>query len=243
MLAMFAGFGLYFLYDGMRGYPQKNYVVANYQAFSDAGKAWESEENRDNWENYVKEQTIPFMEDRSIYPKGTDFEEKWPEILKRMGNGQSLQLWKEYSGEKGWSQEIDPEEDVKDSRKIGEQFWAAAGSGLLALGALYFLIRTKRRVMKVTDEGYYPPGKGLIPFGDMLTLDKRKWDNKGLATITYREGDEEKKARVDGMVYGQFKEEEGAPAEALFQKILSHFEGELIELVDEEDEEGEDAEE
>ncbi|MDB4534933.1 hypothetical protein N9197_00545, partial [Akkermansiaceae bacterium] len=34
-------------------------------------------------------------------------------------------------------------------------------------------------------------------------------------------------------VYGQFKEEEGAPAEALFQKVLENFEGELIELVDE----------
>ncbi|MDB4480727.1 hypothetical protein N9040_10230, partial [Akkermansiaceae bacterium] len=38
---------------------------------------------------------------------------------------------------------------------------------------------------------------------------------------------------IDGMVYGQFKEEEGAPAEALFQKVLENFEGELIELVDE----------
>jgi hypothetical protein len=35
------------------------------------------------------------------------------------------------------------------------------------------------------------------------------------------------------MVYGQFKEEEGAPADALFQRILENFEGELIELVDE----------
>jgi hypothetical protein len=41
------------------------------------------------------------------------------------------------------------------------------------------------------------------------------------------------KAKIDGMVYGQFKEEEGAPADALFQRILKNFEGELIELVDE----------
>jgi hypothetical protein len=41
------------------------------------------------------------------------------------------------------------------------------------------------------------------------------------------------------MVYGQFKEEEGAPAEALFQRILANFDGELIELVVEDDEEDE----
>ncbi|MDB4493400.1 hypothetical protein N9227_00005, partial [bacterium] len=50
-----------------------------------------------------------------------------------------------------------------------------------------------------------------------------------------------KKAKIDGMVYGQFKEEDGAPAEALFQKVLENFEGELIELVDEdEDDEADD---
>jgi hypothetical protein len=37
------------------------------------------------------------------------------------------------------------------------------------------------------------------------------------------------------MVYGQFKEENGAPAEALFQYILVNFEGELIELVVDDD--------
>ena len=42
------------------------------------------------------------------------------------------------------------------------------------------------------------------------------------------------KVKVDGMVYGQFREEDGAPAEALFQRILRNFQGELIELEDEE---------
>jgi hypothetical protein len=61
----------------------------------------------------------------------------------------------------------------------------------------------------------------------------RKWETKGLATLVYEADGKENKAKIDGMVYGQFKEEEGAPAEALFQKVLENFEGELIELVDE----------
>ena len=44
-----------------------------------------------------------------------------------------------------------------------------------------------------------------------------------------------KKVKVDGMVYGQFREEDGAPAEALFQRILRNFQGELLELENEED--------
>jgi hypothetical protein len=74
----------------------------------------------------------------------------------------------------------------------------------------------------------------------MTQIDKRKWETKGLATITYSdENGASSKVKVDGMVYGQFKEENGAPAEALFQYILVNFEGELIELVVDEDEEEE----
>ena len=41
------------------------------------------------------------------------------------------------------------------------------------------------------------------------------------------------------MVYGQFKQEEGAPAEALFQRILDNFRGELIELIEPREDEAE----
>lgn len=87
--------------------------------------------------------------------------------------------------------------------------------------------------MKVDDQGYYPPGGSLIPFPTIKILDMRKWETKGLATLVYEADGKENKAKIDGMVYGQFKEEEGAPADALFQRILENFEGELIELVDE----------
>jgi len=238
MLAMFGGFAFYFLYDWKIGYPKKNYIVAHYEAFSAAGSAWTIDENRENWEAFVKEQKIPFRDEKGVYPPDTDLEEKWPEILTTMsGNGNDEELWKEYSGEKGWPQRIDPNEDFYPAYKIDHQLIAASVCFLLTAITLFFLLRTKGRVMKVDDQGYYPPGGDLIPFGDMISLDKRKWETKGLASISYKDGGEEKKAKIDGMVYGQFKEEEGAPAEALFQKVLENFEGELIELVIEDDEE------
>ena len=243
MLVMFGGFAVYFLYDWKVGYPEKNYMVSNYEAFSAAGTAWESEENRNNWEAYAAEQKIPFRDEEGIYPPGTDLEEKWPSILSTMsGNGNNEELWKEYSGEKGWTQKIDPQEDFYAAYKIRHQLIAAGVCFLLAALTLFFLLRTKSRVMKVDDQGYYPPGGKLIAFGDMTVIDKRKWETKGLATISYKDGADEKKAKIDGMVYGQFKEEDGAPAEALFQKVLASFEGELIELVIEDEDEGEEGE-
>ncbi|MDB4265445.1 hypothetical protein N9891_01705 [bacterium] len=244
MVVMFGGFAGYFLYDWKIGYPKKNYIVANYAAFNEAGQAWTVDENRANWKAFVAGQKIPFQDEEGIYPPGTDLEEKWPAILATMsGNGNDEELWKEYSGEKGWPQVVDPQEDFMPAYKIGHQLIASAVCFLLTAVALFFLIRTKGRVMKADEKGYYPPGGDLIPYGDIKVLDKRKWESKGLATLTYSSDGEEKKAKIDGMVYGQFKEEEGAPAEALFQLVLSNFEGELIELVIEDDDDEESVEE
>jgi hypothetical protein len=243
MLAMFGGFACYFLYDWKIGYPKKNYILANYDAFNQAGQDWTIDENRNNWEAYAAEQTIPFRDEEGIYPPGTDLQEKWPAILATMsGNGNDEELWKQFSGERGWPQVLDPVEDFMPAYKIRHQLIAALVCFALTAIALFFLIRTKSRVMKVDEKGYYPPGGELIPFDKMTVLDKRKWESKGLASLTYTDGNDEKKAKIDGMVYGQFKEEDGAPAEALFQKVLANFAGELIELVVEDDDDLEEKE-
>jgi hypothetical protein len=238
MLVMFGGFGSYFLYDWKIGYPKKNFVIAYYNAFSAAGDAWAG--NRGNWEEFSRQQQIPFDEDRSLYPPDTDFEAKWPEILfdkEGMEGGDDEGLWKTFSGEKGWSQQIDPQEDFMSKYKIDQQLYASGVCFLLTGITLFFFVRTKGRSMKVDEKAFYSPDGATVPFDKMTQIDKRKWETKGLATITYSdEKGAPAKAKVDGMVYGQFKEENGAPAEALFQYILANFEGELIELVVDEDE-------
>ena len=150
-------------------------------------------------------------------------------------------LWIDYAAEKQWPQVIDVEEDKKGAYKIREQLYAALVCLVLTIIALFYFLRTRKRAMIIDDEGYTSPKGEKVPFAKMTTIDKRKWETKGLAYITYTdENGEEAKATVDGMVYGQFKEEEGAPAEALFQRLLANFEGELIELVEEDDEDEED---
>jgi len=241
MLVMFGGFGSYFLYDWKFGYPKKNFIIAHYKAFSAAGDAWAG--NRGNWEEFAKQQQIPFEEDHSLYPPDTDFEAKWPEILfdkEGMEGGDDEGLWKTFSGEKGWSQQVDPQEDFMSKYKIDQQLYASGVCFLLTGLTLFFFVRTKGRSMKVDDEAFYSPDGAKVPFDKMTQIDKRKWETKGLATITYSdENGISSKVKVDGMVYGQFKEENGAPAEALFQYILVNFEGELVELVVDEDEEEE----
>ncbi len=243
MLLMFSVFALYFLYDWKIGYPEKNVIVAHYKAFDAAEEAWVKKEELDRWEAYVNEQTLPYEDDRRIYPAGTDFDQKWPALLadkKGMEEKKSAGLWKDYSAERGWPQKVNVLEDRKPFDKLKEQLFFAGFCGVLSIIALFFLLRTRGRMMKVDQEAFYSPGGAKVPFAKMKVIDKRKWETKGLATITYTdESGSDKKAKIDGMVYGQFKEEEGAPAEALFQKVLSNFNGELIEFIPEEEDEEE----
>jgi hypothetical protein len=76
---------------GKVGYPKKNYVVANYSAFNEAGEAWTVDANRASpevWNAFVEKQTISFDEDRSIYPSNTDFGEKVARNLEADGQSQ-----------------------------------------------------------------------------------------------------------------------------------------------------------
>ncbi len=92
------------------------------------------------------------------------------------------------------------------------------------------------RSISADEEALYSQDGIKIAYTDMERFDIRKWDSKGIALIYYKQGDEEKKAKIDGMVYGQFKEEDGAPAEKLFAHVMNRFKGEVIEYTSHGDE-------
>ena len=145
-------------------------------------------------------------------PDGYEFPQKLPQVFvdsyaemaADINNVETI--WKSYAAENGLN-ESSPEY-FKPASEIKSQFNWAIGSGVLGTIALFFLVRTLGRRMKVDAEGYTPAGGKLIPFESIVKIDKRKWKNKGIAWVFYKDANgEEKKAKVDGMVYGQFDED------------------------------------
>ena len=249
MTLMFAFMGAYFYYDYKVGYPKSNVVHGHFRAFVEAEKLWKEEENRGKWAEVTEGKTISYEVKqgdemkKTPVPSGTNMEEPWPDILhdpEEVGkHDEIIDLWKEYTADKdGWAADL-KEDDYKTESTVNTQLYLAIVCGVLTLIALYFFIRTKGRSMRVDEEAYYAPGGKKVLFSEMKRIDKRKWDTKGLATIYFDQNGSEEKVKVDGMVYGQFKEEDGAPAEALFQKIMKNFSGELIDLAVEDDEDEE----
>ena len=252
MVVMFGVFLVLFLKDWKIGWPRKNEAFYTYEAFEEAKRLFEehvaAKKSAGEWESFARSQKIGFPEEEGVIPDGVDPAAAWPEELVNYvtyqkaheEEGQKLipPLWASYSDKRGWSS-AKPKKSY-EAGKIRDQLYWGIGSGILLLVTSLFLFRTSRRSMKVDSEAYYAPGGCRIPFDSIRRIDKRKWDTKGLAYLSYCPDDDSKgsdllKAKVDGMVYGQFSQEEGAPAEALFQRILKNFKGELIELAEEEE--------
>ena len=246
ILLMFLVFFVLFLQDGLTGYREKNLQFYLYENFKIAGLQFQKRQQEGNmtepeWRQYASSQQCEFPEDASdILPKDTNLPMSWPESLassydlmsSKGGQNGAIKLWEEYAAERKWDSE--PMDHAMDAGKIREQFYAAGVTGILVLFTIYVLLRTLGRSISVDEEALYTQNGKRIPYADMSRIDKRNWDTKGLALIYYNDGGAEKKAKLDGMVYGQFKEEDGAPAERLFCYLMDHFKGEVIEYVDEE---------
>ncbi len=238
MLLMFGVFFVLFMKDWRVGYPKKNVVYYTYQTFEEAKKSFEGKSAAE-WTAFAAAQKIPYPDEPGILPAGVAVDSPWPaELQDYEGYRKAYEaerdqtappMWLDYSNAQGWNSK--PPEKGYDAGKIQEQLYYGIGAGVLTLIALFYLMRTRVRSMQADDEAYHAPGGERIPYDRIRRIDKRKWESKGLAYLYYEtEGGSEKKTKVDGMVYGQFKEEDGAPAERLFQRVLRNFSGELIEL-------------
>lgn len=242
MLLMFGIFTGLFIKDGLSGYKEKNLQFYMHQSFQLAGAVFDDAAQDDEitdgqWRTLAKAMELSFPENsEAVLPAGVDSGMALPdiviegyEVFKAQGGEQgAVLLWRQYtSDKKGWNEE--PPKKAYDADNIRNQFVAAGVSGALFLIVLFVLLRTLGRSMKVDDDALYAQTGARIPYEDMVRIDKRKWDNKGLALVYYKQDGIEKKVKIDGMVYGQFREEEGAPAEKLFTKILENFKGDIVD--------------
>jgi len=251
MLVMFSVFAALFLKDGLWGYREKNEQYFMQKNFVRAGIEFQKRErdgagggDAESWKEFASRQVCLFPENaEEVLPKNMDLKMPWPDILvngysvmKESGGQNGAQkLWLDYALVKKWPGAL--AEHPMDAGEIRDQFVAAGVAGVFILGTLFILIRTLRRTIRVDHEALYTQDGKVIPFSDMVRIDKRKWDTKGIALVYYMENGEEKKAKIDGMVYGQFQEENGAPAERLFERVMANFKGELLEYADAEEEE------
>jgi len=215
--------------------------------------------SEERWTAFAKDYEVELFEKRDVrteesaikditgcLPKDFEFPQKLPEVFVTSFSEMSADvanietIWKKHAADSNISESSG--EYFKSKSEIESQFNWAIGSAVLGCIALFFLFRTLTRSMKVDENGYTAPGGKFVDFDSIFKIDKRKWSRKGISYLYYKESEasDEKKARIDGMVYGQFDMENPNNAEALYQRIEANVKNvEIIDYEADEDDEGE----
>jgi len=204
MAAMFLGMGLYFCYDGRIGYPKENIVAEK--------KAW-----------FEKEVMADYDVARN---KGEAELNEWLKQARERGFINKPELkqprWDDYSAPFGW-----PSEPTIHSRnEIEQQYYWGSVMLLGAVIAGILVLINHNKIFVGQEEHMIMPNGKIVSYADVFKVDKRKWDKKGLAHVYYRsEGaGAEHHVVIDDLKF------EGAGK--VLDRLLKHFNGELIEKVD-----------
>lgn len=201
MAAMFAGFGLYFLYDGTFGYPKELEIAKKKEWFvNEFAKSHDEAKKAGTLEAWTAEAL------KQGLPPGTDGEPP---------------KWVTYAAAKGWPE--DPH--MYTEREIAEQFYFGYGCLGAAAVVIIILLLRKNTVLRGESDHLVTPDGVKVMFADVFKIDKRPWDTKGLAYAWYKPGGggQEKKAVIDDLMYGG--------ADKVLDRLLGRFNGELIEKV------------
>ncbi|MCU0795473.1 MAG: hypothetical protein MUF31_06000 [Akkermansiaceae bacterium] len=237
MILMFGIFAVMFYKDGKWGYRDKNLVYYHKQAFAAAVAAFGEKQNElgpAEWREFASTQKIALPEDRSVLPVGTPDSIPWPEELWDFAAVKAgLDAWPEklfdpYRERVGLKAKLP--DTPYDARKIAEQWYVFWICLTLTIVALFFLLRTMGRSMRMEDGTFHPAGGAPVKLSELVRLDLRHWQRKGLAFAWAKsEGGTERKIRIDGLTYGGFGIEQGQPAEKLMAELKAGFSGEIID--------------
>jgi len=221
LTAMFIGMGLYFFYDGKWGYPKKNAIAEQKEWFEREVVGTGDPPAIGSYEAAKK------MGEQAVNQWMTDARSKQWVISLQMQEPR----WDDFAAPHGWAS--DPKK--YSAEEIEQQFYWG-GAVLLAglfTGTLLLLNRNQTFVGHL-DHMVMPNGK-KVRYDSAYKVDKRKWDNKGLAYVYYREseGAASMKAVIDDLKFGG--------ADKILDRLLENFSGELIEKVQDPDEQEQEA--
>lgn len=204
LAAMLLFMGLYFLYDGKYGYAKANVIAEKKVKFeTEFLKSFDEAKKAGKLDEWIAQSKASGM------PTGEDGEPpKWPS----------------YAAQHGW-----PEDPKKHSaEEIYQQFQWGGAMLFLALVVGVHVLLNRNKKFTGHEQHMIMPNGAEVRYADAFKVDKRKWDNKGLAYVYHRSGGREKRAIVDDLKY------EGAGR--VLDRLLMQFKGELIEKVPEPEE-------
>jgi hypothetical protein len=131
-----------------------------------------------------------------------------------------LNEWKEIARQRGWPTEAPgkPKEDVD----IHIQFVMASLVALPGLLYSFLLLRARGRWIEVDGTELRTSWGQRVEFGQIVTLDKKKWKSKGIAKVHYRRNGRKCRLILDAWKY------DAEPARAILREVESGLDANQI---------------
>ena len=103
--------------------------------------------------------------------------------------------WGEYARERGWP--LKQPGEPKTQADFTMQYIMAAIAGTVGLAFLLVVLRSRGRWIEATSTGIRTSWGQQCDFDRILTLNKKRWREKGIAKVTYAEGKRKRRLVLD----------------------------------------------
>lgn len=203
--------------DALKRINNKNLLEEAYQAGAEGVLSWRE---------YASGNDIPANAEEAT-PESRHGKYGWEALESAFDGASKKREWAFYgagTGYKHWK--------VKDpvyhfSSEIRGQLWIANILWGLAFVTFLWMGFSSRRRLSADVDAVTTEGGVRVPFKSVFEIDTRKWDKKGLAYAKYHNEDgAERRAVIDDLKYKE--------ADQVLERLLSNFNGRLIEKVKEE---------
>jgi hypothetical protein len=128
-------------------------------------------------------------------------------------NSGRISEWPALAKSRNWS--LKPPEKAYSQMDITGQFVLGGISLLLGVLAVISYLVNSKRTVRSDAEAVYGPNGTRVPFSAMRSVNKSKWDSKGIAVVSYEENQRRRKLVVDDYKF--------AGADKILEEIEAHL--------------------
>jgi hypothetical protein len=108
--------------------------------------------------------------------------------------------WHALTKEKGWPIAV-PQGEAKSDAEIMGQYFFGSGAALVGLWLLWGVWRARGQWIEQTENGLTASWGQSLDYDQVLSIDKRKWRNKGIAKIRYQDGNRKRRFVLDNFKF------------------------------------------
>ena len=146
-----------------------------------------------------------------------DFPETWNKDSEDFRN-----TWKNYAREHGYPENDKEAGQHKDDLSMIAQYVQLAITLPIGLIFAYGFLGTMGRWIESDESGIATVRRERVPYDSIKRLDKRRWEKKGIAVVTYDAGGSDKRLVIDDWKYDR------VPTDQILRDVEAHIDRELI---------------